>query len=163
MNSRSLPRHRPQFILPWPNLSGVEVIDIYDVPYLGGYSKNGVLIYIDRHLARARPEIAGAPYGEWITALVAHEVVEKRGVDDGRTYLDAHCNWATPSEHAVLRRLKIDPKMYEQELRPWIKAAELERITNPPINLDCAPYRGIDDESQELLAHLRKCGVVDAK
>lgn len=148
---------------PVVELMNRNIDDRHDVPYLAGYSKDGSTLYVDRHLAQAAPVVDGLPFAEWEEALLVHELVEKEAIDRGLTYEKAHLEFATPAEHAVLRELRADPDEYEKELRPYIKAAEHERITKPPKDLDCAAYRGSDAESVKLLAHLKKCGVEDAK
>lgn len=137
------------------------VDESFDLPFLAGYSKDGKTIFIDRHLAQAAPMIDQLPYSTWMMALVEHELSEKEAIDEGMTYQQAHIKVATPREHLVLKALRADPNEYEKELRPYIKAAEHERITKPPKSLDCTPYKGNDALSKQILAHFKKCGVKD--
>lgn len=141
----------------------VKVDENHDLPYLAGYSKDGRTIYIDRHLAKEAPEIDGQPYSVWRAALIEHEASEKETIDEGFSYDEAHIRVATPREHAVLRLLRMQPGTYERELRPFIKAAEHEKIVKPPADLDCTPYKDNDALSRRLLSHLRLQGCKDAK
>jgi hypothetical protein len=141
----------------------INLIETKDCPFLAGYSKDGENIYIDRHLAKAAPMIDGVPYSKWKWALVRHETSEKVQIDRGVHYMTAHLLYATPDEHLELRRMRIDPGLYEKTLRPFIKAIEHERIENPPLDLDCTPMKGNDEMSRRILARLKKLGVKDAQ
>lgn len=143
------------------------VDDQHDIPDLAGYSTDGRTIFIDRHLAEDKPEIAGAPYDQWSQALVGkmgHEHVEKAALNIGHRYEGAHEDYATPAEHLVLIRLGIDPAEYEKALRPYIKRAELERVEQPPPDLDISPYAEDPDANDiRVLQRLRELGVEAAQ
>src|SRR5882672_12767220 len=65
----------------------------YDLPYLGGYSKDGGTIYIDRHLPDKLTIQADGLIREFnpIPFIVAHERFEKAVMDAlGWHYLHAH-------------------------------------------------------------------------
>jgi hypothetical protein len=138
----------------------------HDCPDLAGYSVDGRTLFVDRHLAKAKPAIAGAPFERWIEGLIGqhgHEPVEKAAIDQGYDYLAAHEDFATPAEHLVLQAKGIDPKVYEKQLRPWIKREEVQRIERPPLTLDCHPYYDHPDANDlRVLKRLREFGVVDA-
>ena len=156
-------------------LSKPKVIDEdHDVPDFAGYSIDGGTIFLDRHLASAAPVIAGTQYEVWKQALIGptdwkpgapsgHEPVEKAAILLGHDYADAHEDYATPSEHLVLVSLRINPTRYEKELRPFIKRTEIERIENPPLDLDCHPYWDHPDANDlRVLKRLAELGVTDA-
>lgn len=133
-------------------------IDVkHDLPDLGGYSTDGETIYIDRH---ANPKLSRDEQ----LAIIQHEHVEKTLIDMlGYSYAQAH-EMATASEHEGLRALGIDPRAYEARLKPFIKRAEHEKITNPPKDLDCHPYYEHPSvQDLKILARLAELGVIDAQ
>lgn len=131
----------------------------FDVPDLAGYSTNGRTVFIDRSF-KPKEGLEGIE----IDALTQHEHVEKTLIDVlGYSYSAAH-EMATTAEHRILLRSGVHPDVYEKALKPFIKRAEHEKITKPPLDLDCHPYYD-DPDSQDLkiLAHLAKLGVADAQ
>lgn len=142
----------------------------HDVPYLAGYSVTPGTIYVDRHLAEAKPQIQGHAYDDWSKALLGfnppgHELAEKTAMDVwGYQYAAAHEQVADACEHTILNQMGIKWEPYSRALRPYIKAAELERIENPPLDLDCRPYYQHPDHNDlKILRHLAECGVKDAR
>ena len=128
-----------------------EINTEFDVPDLGGYSIDGQRVYIDRHAKLDRVEMAG---------IVEHEHTEKILIDVlSYPYAQAH-EMATVAEH----RLVSDPKAYEKRLKPFIKRSEHEKITKPPLDLDCRPYyESPNKQDLIILAHLARLGVKDAQ
>lgn len=151
-----------------------EVVSSYDVPDLCGYSTDGKRLYVDRHLAQAKPRVAAVPYSTWIPVLIGidvphhragHEPAEKAAIDVwGYSYPAAHEDIANPNEHEYAKALGIDWAAENNALKPWIKRTELERIEKPPLDLDCRPYFEDPDANDiKILRHLQKLGVKDAQ
>ncbi len=139
----------------------------HDVPDTSGYSKDGKTLYVDRHLADAHPTIDGMPFEKWIAALVGphgHEPIEKIGMDIWKyRYPAAHEMLAIPSEHSVIELLGGRPDVYEKQLLKYVKSDEVEKIEQPPVDLDCAPYYTDPDHNDlKVLRRLRELGVTDA-
>lgn len=135
-----------------------------DVPDTAGYSKIAGTVYIDRHLARAAPEIDGKPYSEWKRALVDHEWFEKGAIDIlGETYDGAH-EWASMYENRTVAKIGMKPFKYNKGLAPYIKRDLLEKIMVPPRDLDCSPYEGPHQTptDKRIMARLAKLKVDDA-
>lgn len=132
-----------------------EVITKFDVPDLGGYSVDGERVYIDRGAKLDPVDVSG---------IVEHEHVEKVLIDVlGYSYAQAH-EMATAAEHHIVQANNGDPKAYEERLKPFIKRAEHEKITNPPKDLDCRPYYEHPSvQDLKILARLAELGVVDAR
>lgn len=129
-----------------------------DVPDLAGYSVDGRTVYIDRHFAESQLAQSDKPY------LVVHEHVEKTLIDVlSYSYAQAH-EMATAAEHQAVGHSDYNAKSYEKALAPYIKRAELEKITNPPMDLDCHPYyEDPDAQDLKILARLAELGVKDAQ
>lgn len=109
----------------------------YDIPYVGGYSKDGKVVFIDRHLP-ANIRIEGKNVNP-LPFIVTHEHTEKTLMDVlGMSYHDAH-TFAEVVEEEHVRRV-CSPMLYEQALVPYIKADEIEKIVRFPADCDLAPY-----------------------
>jgi hypothetical protein len=124
----------------------------HDIPYLAGYSENGKIIYIDRHLPRfftfKGRRIAVDRY------LVLHEAVEKTLLDElGLHYQHAH-QIATRAEEAAIRADNIGWREYDRFMQQYVKSIGDERLTKVPPNLDLKPYR--DEHDKDLLVRMRK-------
>ena len=130
----------------------VQVVRAYDIPYLAGYSQDGHIIYLDRHLPQILPVGKRlVPIGKY---LQIHERTEKAILDAlGTTYQAAHA-LATDAEHRALQAALIDPVKYEAALAPYIRSAAHESIQKVPPNLDLTPYLDEHDRT-----HLRALGV----
>src|SRR5205823_9468244 len=77
----------------------------HDIPYLAGYSRNGKIIYIDRHMPQTM-RYAGRDI-ETDRYLILHEEVEKTLIDQlGLHYLHAH-QIASRAEQAAVRAAGI--------------------------------------------------------
>lgn len=116
----------------------------YDIPYLAGYSKDGRVVYVDRHLPLT-VRFGGASVAV-LPFLIVHERTEK-GLEDclGLDYEEAH-KVATWREHRELLKARRSVKLYEAALDPYIKASQLEQIVKVPRDLDMKPYRDSGDK-----------------
>ena len=118
----------------------------YDIPYLGGYSVDGTVIYLDRRLPRF---IEGVEVWRYIWV---HERTEKALIDAmGWSYEKAHAA-ATRAEHCAVLSAGYEPRWYESLLAPWIRAADHESVTEVPADLDLTPYR--DENDRRILREL---------
>lgn len=121
----------------------------YDVPYLAGYSVDGKVIYIDRHMPRMIM-VQGRGMGV-LPGLSRHERLEKALIDSfGWTYEKSH-KFATLYEHRLYKKNKFNPASVEKVYSPYIKADEREQIKLAPKNLDLTPYAGT-----KLFDHLKR-------
>jgi hypothetical protein len=112
----------------------------YDIAYLAGYSTDGKMVYIDRHIPSSLR--IGDRQVNVIPFLVAHESAEKWAIDnEQKPYATAHKDYGNVAERAKLKLAKVNDDEYERALRPYIKATEHERIVRSPRNLDLVPYR----------------------
>lgn len=116
----------------------------HDIPYLAGYSVSGTVIFLDRNLPIELSHLF--PF------IIIHERTEKALIDGVLAdYQDAHAV-ATLVEHAFVRDAGIDPDDYESILKPYIRSADHESVTNPPWNLDLTPYE--DEHDKKVLREL---------
>jgi hypothetical protein len=134
---------------------GFDVSYDYDVPYLGGYSTDGLHIYIDRdtpeQITRGKRVYALRP-NSLIRGICVHEHWEKSVMLAwGFGYAEAH-ELATHAEHHFVREvLGMDPAEYEDVWRPLIRLAERKLgrkdMLRPP-DFDITPYRetGVSDQ-----------------
>jgi hypothetical protein len=143
----------------------------HDIADLAGYSVDGATIHVDRHLAAAlaagRIKLPGRSPQQSarivLRALVMHEHMEKSLIDAKHFSYPAAHEFATLAEHQVVRAAGVSPPAYEAALRPFIKRAAVERIENPPADLDCTPYLDDPDANdRRVLAIYRRLGVRDA-
>jgi hypothetical protein len=120
----------------------------YDIPYLGGYSRDGATVYIDRDtpavVRRGKRTYAMRPNG-LVGGILVHEHWEKTALAAwGLDYEAAH-ELATHAEHRYVReQLRIDPSLYEELWRPIIRKAETKfgrSAAQLPPDLDTTPYR----------------------
>lgn len=106
----------------------------YDIPYLGGYSKDGSVVYIDRHVPNVINGIPVMPF------LKVHEVAEKAIIDIfGVKYQDAH-RLASQIEKMLVEKKEIAWKDYTKVLKPFIKTTANEKLKKIPNDLDLTPY-----------------------
>jgi hypothetical protein len=127
---------------------GFRVSFDYDIPYLGGYSRDGSIIYVDRdtplEIKRGKRIYRVRPNG-LVRGLLVHEHWEKTALDAwGWKYPNAH-GLATHAENKYARDvLQLDSDYYEKLWQPIIKAAEKKLngadIQLPP-DLDRTPYQ----------------------
>ena len=118
----------------------------YDIPYLGGYSVDGSVIYLDRRLPRF---IEGVEVWRYIWV---HERTEKALIDAlGWDYEKAHAA-ATQAEHWAVHEAGYDPAWYESLLAPWIRSVDHESVTRVPADMDLTPY--VDERDRRVLGEL---------
>ena len=122
----------------------------YDLPFLSGHSKNGRTIYIDRHFP-SQLTIGGYDIPAE-SFLITHELIEKSLIDGiGCDYHTAH-EFATVAEYVRARAAGITPEQYDDAVRQFVKAYEIERLVRIPPDLDLAPYN--DEQDEPVLLHL---------
>jgi len=130
----------------------------HDIPYLAGYSRNGKIIYIDRHM----PEVMRYD-GRNINTdryLILHEEVEKTLIDQlGLHYLHAH-QIASRAEQAAVRAAGIRWRDYDRFMQKYVKRIGDERLTKVPADLDLKPYRDEHDDDliKRMLEDIEKKG-----
>jgi hypothetical protein len=124
----------------------------HDIPYLAGYSLDGKIIYIDRHMPKSfkfRGRII-----ETDRFLILHEEVEKTLIDQlGLHYLHAH-QIATRAEEAAVRAAGVEWRAYDRFMQKYVKRVGDERLTKVPKDLDLKPYR--DEHDEDLLRRMLK-------
>jgi hypothetical protein len=130
---------------------GAKVDRTHDIPYLGGISRDGRTVYIDRHLPASlkigRLAINPVPY------LTTHERTEHAIMTVlGLKYAAAH-KLATAAEERRVRRAGIDPRAYEAALKPYVKADDVEKLVRVPKDLFLGPYE--DEQDTALMARMK--------
>src|SRR5262245_31013653 len=125
----------------------------HDIPYLAGYSKDGKIIYIDRHMPPSFKyqgrEINTDRY------LILHEEVEKTLIDQlNLHYLHAH-QIASRAEQAAVRAAGINWRDYDRFMQENVKLIGDERLTKVPADLDLKPYR--DEHDYDLVQRMLDC------
>jgi hypothetical protein len=125
----------------------------HDIPYLAGYSKDGKVIYIDRHMPSSfryqGREINTDRY------LILHEEVEKTLIDQlNLHYLHAH-QIASRAEQAAVRAAGINWRDYDRFMQDNVKHIGDERLTKVPADLDLKPYR--DEHDYDLVQRMLDC------
>ena len=124
----------------------------HDVPYLAGYSRDGKVIYIDRHVARSF--VSGRRRVEVDRFLILHEAVEKSILDHlGLRYQHAH-QIALRAEEAAVRAAGIKWRDYDRFMQKFIKEVGDEKLKKLPADLDVKPYR--DEHDEKLLREMLK-------
>src|SRR5215472_12042526 len=125
----------------------------HDIPYLAGYSRDGKIIYIDRHMPRVM-KYRGREI-DTDRFLILHEEVEKTLIDQlNLHYLHAH-QIATRAEEAAVRAAGILWRDYDRFMQKYVKKIGDERLTKVPPDLDLKPYR--DEHDFELLKRMLDC------
>jgi len=125
----------------------------HDIPYLAGYSKDGKIIYIDRHMPKSfryqGREINTDRY------LILHEEVEKTLIDQlNLHYLHAH-QIASHAEQAAVRAAGINWRDYDRFMQENVKLIGDERLSKVPADLDLKPYR--DEHDYDLVQRMLDC------
>lgn len=115
----------------------------YDIPYLAGYSVDGSVIFIDRHMPKSF--VHGKRRILTDRFLIVHEAVEKALIQLlGLHYLHAH-QIALHAEQAAVRAEGIEWHDYDDFMQKYIKQIGDERLTRVPDTLDLTPYRDFHD------------------
>jgi hypothetical protein len=124
----------------------------HDIPYLAGYSIDGTIIYIDRHMPRAFTHKGRTV--ETDRFLILHEEVEKTMIDRlNLHYLHAH-QIATRVEREAVIACGINWNDYDDFMQTNVKYIGDERLTKVPADLDLKPYR--DEHDTELLERMAR-------
>jgi hypothetical protein len=124
----------------------------HDIPYLAGYSRDGTIIYIDRHMPTAFT-YKGRKV-ETDRFLVLHEEVEKTMIDRlNLHYLHAH-QIATRVERDAVVACGINWNAYDDFMQDNVKYVGDKRLTKVPADLDLKPYR--DEHDTELLERMAR-------
>ncbi len=130
----------------------VAMVREYHVPYLAGYSEDGLTIYIDRDLP---PSFVNRG-GDKITVdryLMLHESVEKSLIHHlGLHYQHAH-QIALHREQAAVKADGVSWNEYDRFMQKWIKEAEESHSLHLPPDLDLRPY--IDEHDKDLVQVMR--------
>jgi hypothetical protein len=124
----------------------------HDIPYLAGYSIDGTIIYIDRHMP-----LSFKHKGRVIETdrfLVLHEEVEKTLIDQlNLHYLHAH-QIATRVEREAVVACGINWTDYDDFMQTNVKHIGDGRLSKVPNDLDLKPYR--DEHDTELLERMAR-------
>lgn len=137
----------------------------HDIPFLGGSDNAGRTVYIDRNFAKAvkaggvrydgkpydpRPfiklheEVEGALLrGEYEPGTIILVIPRQKGFD----YPTAHDIATCAERHAVEATGRTWDK-HQDAMKPWIKADEKEKITDPPPDLLKLPYQGTPEAKE---------------
>lgn len=120
----------------------------YDIPYLAGYSKDGYIIYIDRHLPEKLPNgVSVIPF------ISTHERVEKAMLDAFKiSYQEAH-HYALMKEAEEVKKANLSWDSYSKYLDKYIKLSGSEKLMRVPKDLDLKPYK--DERDNRLLHTIR--------
>lgn len=138
----------PNFKDRLAQINKVKVDRNYDIPYLGGYSKDGFTVYIDRHI----PDVIEGI--NVISFLKIHEIAEKAIIDIfDLDYKQAH-QLATKIERMMVERKEVSWKDYSLALKPFIKTTAHEKLVKVPKDLDLTPY--VDSQDYRKLKALIK-------
>lgn len=133
-----------------------KVVEGYDNPYLVGRSTNFARIYPDRNLPK-KIKVAGKSVDTRATTAV-HEATEwLLMTEDGLKYPDAH-RVANHEERAYVEK-EYGPiwREYCGAMDDYIKAAEHEKVTRVPADLDLRMFEDENDRKhlRELKARMR--------
>ena len=109
-----------------------------DIPYVGGVSRDGRTVYIDRHFPRRLN--VGARLVDLSPGLVRHEQVEGALLRTGRYSYPAAHELATAAENLVYRAIGVDPAAAQAVYPRYIKAARAEALVDVPHDLELRPY-----------------------
>jgi hypothetical protein len=125
----------------------------FDIPYVAGYSLDGHIIFIDRHMPKSfvwrRRRVRTDRF------LVVHEAVEKSLIQLlGMHYLHAH-QIALRAEQAAVRAEGIDWHAYDDFMQDNIKVIGDEALSKVPETLDLTPYRDFHDKEE--IKKMRAC------
>src|SRR6188472_107900 len=102
----------------------------HDIPYLAGYSRDGRIIYIDRHMPKWFKFQARRINTDRF--LILHEAVEKALIDQlGLRYLHAH-QIATRAEQAAVRASGLTWDAYDRFMRMYVKSIGDKRLGKVP-------------------------------
>jgi len=157
----------PSFRQMWGRTFTVDTT--HDIGDSAGYNVLGTKYYLDTNLNAAirsgKIVVPNMTPEQIIQALLLHERTEKCLLDasnDIDDYQSAH-EYATAGEHRFVRSVGATPQNYERALAPMIKYNEKKRVADPPLDLQCSPYRENEDpDDKRILKEMVAKGVVDA-
>lgn len=135
----------PRFKARMAKIKFITVNKHYDIPYLTGYSENGKVVYIDRHLKTKFKGVDITPF------LRTHEVVEKSLIDLGLRYQEAY-HMATQFERQAVEAARLNWNDYIAFLYPHGKRIRTDQLNKVPKDLDLKPYA--TDKDRKLLASI---------
>ena len=117
----------------------------YDIPYVAGYSTDGSVVFIDRHLPRTFRSLLRTVRVE--PFILVHEIVEKALLDELRLhYVHAH-QIAIRAERDAVKAAGVLWSAYQRFIKKHEKQIEQERLERVPAKLDLTPYRDQKDFS----------------
>lgn len=159
--------NNPSFQEMWARQFKVDTTN--EIPDTAGYNVSGSIYYLDREFVRrAKAGDITVPHmtaNQIFEAMLRHERFEKCALDadnDINLYPAAH-EYATLFEHEFVRSCGATPRDYEKALAGIIHFNQIKPITNPPLDLACAPLLDDPDRNDKrVLANLRRIGVPDA-
>lgn len=122
----------------------------HDIPYLAGYSLNGKIIYIDRHLPKAFR--LGGRMIQTDRYLILHEAVEKTMLQQLNLHYQHAHQIALRAEEAAVRADGIQWRAYDRAMQKYIKRIGDERLERVPKDLDHQPYR--DEHDLDLIERM---------
>lgn len=144
LNSQALDRLLQEPALRMCLYEQREEDDSCDCPYLAGYSKNGKVIFFDRHLPETLSFEQDGKVREFNPRefIRRHEIMEKCLIDlYGFGYWAAHTAANAWERRLVLQMLGPGAwAPYSAALDPYIKADEAEKLKKVPKDLDMTPY-----------------------
>lgn len=125
------------------NKKTIKINTKYEIPYLAGYSFNGMIIYIDRRLLRWLTLEDGSKI-DLFKYLIVHELYEKYMEDTrGYKYQYAH-ELATKAEREAVERDRIAWDTYQNHMLKMVK--KLKTFADPlPEDLDTKPEKDTHD------------------
>ena len=131
------------------------IIDIaHDIPYVGGASLDGSVIYLDRNLPASFVDSTGqsVPIHPF---LVLHEVVESSLLDKlGMKYNEAH-RLAMAAESAALLQAGFHPDEYYHAIYMHQRdTLVVENILSAPTDLNLLPYE--EDGLNDIIKAIRR-------
>lgn len=150
----SLPRLRAA-LLKWPDIGAAlrlprRIDRRWEIPYLAGISKDGRIVFVDKHL----PErLRGIPldkylevhesveYAIWRVAMAERRLMKFLDARPGLLYEACH-HLATAAEQFALAGDGYDWDLYRSELEPYYSPIEREKVRRMPPVLATYPYKG---------------------
>lgn len=124
----------------------------HDIPYLAGYSKDGLTIYIDRHIPEYFLDHGHVtPIDKF---LILHEAIEKALIDKLNIHYQHAHQIALRAEESAVRAAGISWTAYNEFTEKYIKAGADEKLTKVPTDLDLKPY--IDEHDDDLIQRMKK-------
>lgn len=119
----------------------------HTIPYIGGYSKDGGTIYLDKRFPKAMT--LGDRKMDPTPFVILHERVEKAFLDTkDQKYQTAHSDYATKAEHGALKQAGFSPadiRSYDAQMNVLAQKIAQGPNNDVPADLDTMPYADTDD------------------